>query len=143
MLNTNGSSPPIGMTPHSTNDGRGPVSPVLISASGRHLCRPPGFLEIVGLPILGAVAIEILHSRKNELVLFFIPFAIAGVRLFIAQFQVPSSREKVDETTLRARRVSVAFNQVAVFAAYVTLRLQSRKYWIRAAIDPSTRGTLD
>ena len=122
--------------------------------------RPPSYLEMVLLPVLGAVAIESLHTRKTELYLFFLPFFIVGIRMFIAQFQLPP--EPLDP---RAAKIAVTINQLAAvllflaecgvvvasspttpwtvwvavalfFLAYVGLRLLSRRYWIAAAIDP-------
>jgi hypothetical protein len=74
-------------------------------------------MEIVGLPVVGALAIEVLHTPKNELVMFFIPFLLAVLRLFIAQFQVPprGPGNSDNPQTRRAFRACVACNQLAVF----------------------------
>ena len=125
--------------------------------------RAPSTIEIIGLPIAGAAAIEMLHTRHNELVLLFCPFMIVVVRLFIAQFQIPpASRRSIDPSSQRASRLCIGINQIAafvllvfeaavailtgqdvpklfwlgvagIFSFYVALRLVSRKYWITAA----------
>ncbi len=124
--------------------------------------NPPPFWEIIGLPLSGAMAIDAFHTKQNELVLFFIPFLLAVIRLFIAQFQLPAIHPARSElNTGRAVRMCVALNQISVFflilfecgvviatnptvplsvgaivmipfAFYVILRLASRRYWMLA-----------
>jgi len=78
--------------------------------------NPPSLLEIVGLPVAGAVAIECFHNRSNELILLCAPIVVSAFRLFVAQFQVPSVNvEEVDERASRALRNCIAINQIAVF----------------------------
>ena len=84
--------------------------------------KPPSLLEIMGLQPAGAARIEVLHTRENDLILFVVatkhfvvPFLIAVVRLFVAQFQVPAGWDPTDEDAACAARLSVAINQVAAF----------------------------
>lgn len=121
---------------------------------------PPSLWEIVLLPATAAAVIEAIHTKQNELILFFLPFLTAVIRLFLAQFQLPPV--SADRKRQRAARNCVAINQFAVlvlilfqcvvvmavdptvpgafwlvaaffFAAYVGLRLLSRNFWIAAA----------
>jgi hypothetical protein len=141
---------------------KGPVSSNLTS-SAMNDRRPPSLLEIVGLPVAGAVAIEVFHSRTNELILFAVPFLVAAVRVFVAQFQVPPmGGDDANHRTSQARSACVAINQISVlvlifvecgvvmatspsvpaevwaiiagiFSLYILLRLISRRCWIAAA----------
>ena len=124
--------------------------------------KPPSLLEIFGLPLAGALFIDAIYTRDNEPVLFLVPFVVAIIRLFIAQFQVPPQDENSDDRAVRARRTCIAINQLAVFvlifveagavmisnptvpsifqvvvsaifALYIGLRLCSRRYWMIAA----------
>jgi hypothetical protein len=125
-----------------------------------HSHHPPRLLEIVGLPVAGAIVVEALHTPRTELILFFVPFAVAALRLFVAQFELPAVAE--GERAARAARSCVALNQFAVFvlillecgvvvagnpttpgglwawvavmfAVYVGLRLWGRRCWFIAA----------
>jgi hypothetical protein len=126
-------------------------------------------LEIVGLPLIGAAFIEIVHNRRNELVLFFVPFLVAVIRLFIAQFQLPPvTADTADFAASRAARWCIGINQLAIFVLifaevgaviasspdtpvmvwaavaaifllYFVLRLWSRRYWMIAWHSPTQR----
>lgn len=121
---------------------------------------PPALWEIFLLPAAGAVIIEAIHTKQNEVALLLLPFLIAVFRLFLAQFGLPPTSS--DARRQRAARISVALNQLAVFVLiffefvvvmaadptvpgvlwffmasffglYVALRLWSRSYWKAAA----------
>ena len=125
----------------------------------------PSIVEIVALPLLGIVAVELLHTRANELWLFCIPFLVVVIRLYLVQFQAPRQGIGVpDEEFRSAARNCVIWNQLAspvllvvecaavvaanpetlggpwifvvgAYALYVRLRFVSRRYWLTAATD--------
>ena len=125
--------------------------------------KPPHVIEILLFPWVGVLAAETFHKPSNELYLFFLPFPIVAIRLFIASLQTPPAPVgQPSETFDRAVRNMRATDQLAAFVLllfecaavvivnptvpntgwffvagffilYVSLRLWSRHFWIRAA----------
>jgi len=82
--------------------------------------QPPSYLEIVGLPVAGAILIEVFHNRRNELILFAVPSLVAVIRLFMSQFQGPRAHAGDSNRSMaRAVRSCIGFNQVAVIPLFV------------------------
>jgi len=117
---------------------------------------------MVGLPLAGAAAASLIHTKDNEPFLFLLPLPITIIRLYIAQFQLPPRLADSSAAELRGGRICVAINQIAILplalfecaavmacnqtvpievslvaalflAIYVAMRLISRRYWIIAA----------
>ena len=135
----------------------------LLLETMEHQAKPPGLFEIYFLPLIGAVVIESVHTRKTELYVFFLPFLLAGIRLLIAEFQLPlKSAGDISAIAASAFRNCIALNQIAVFVLilfetgvvlassppvpsglwvlvaaffglYIALRLSSRRFWIVAS----------
>lgn len=52
----------------------------------------PRPFDILVVPLAGAAAIELFHTRQNELALLFIPFLLIVFHLFTAQFRLPGCK---------------------------------------------------
>ena len=98
---------------------------------------PPSLREIVGLPVVGAAFIEVVHTRNNELELLLAPFMIVVIRLFIAQFQAPPiDRRHAGPRALKAVGRYVAVNQLAAFVLLLV------EFAVVLCSSPSTPGVL-
>ncbi len=127
-----------------------------------HQQTPPGIFEIFFVPLLGVALIELLHTRQNELELFFLPFMTVILRLFMTQSKKPQLAAGADPrrfswlangrlaieqfSTLVLLLVQVTAVMAGsptvpsaiwlivflLFAVYVILRWSARQLWIRA-----------